>query len=174
MAYLTEAMLKSASQDRAIEQKFQESVASKEIAKTVFLSHSHLDKDLVLGLQRYLAKSGHKIYIDWQDTSMPRITNKETAIKIKDNIKKNEYFLMLATINSLKSRWVPWEVGVADSIKVYDKLLIIPVIINDERFEGSEYLAVYKRLEFDDKGVLSIFQPERKYVPDGPLSYFFK
>ncbi|NMC35214.1 MAG: toll/interleukin-1 receptor domain-containing protein [Veillonellaceae bacterium] len=172
MAYLTEAMLKAAPQDRALEQKFQESKASKETAKTVFLSHSHLDKDLVLGLQRYLAKSGYKLYIDWQDDAMPRITNKETAIKIKDKIKNNEYFLMLATKNALQSKWVPWEVGVADSLKPYDKLLVIPVATNGEDYPGREYLSVYKRLELKN-GILVIFKPAFETYDDGPLQRFF-
>ncbi len=172
MAYLTETMLKSAPQIRVLEQKHQEAIASKESAKTAFLSHSHLDKDLVLGLQRYLAQSGYKIYVDWQDAGMPRITNKETAVKIKERIKNNDYFLMLATKNALQSRWVPWEVGVADSLKPYDKLLIIPIVVDGEDFKGREYLSVYRRLEFTN-GNLLIFRPDYSIIDDGSLHKFF-
>ena len=42
--------------------------ASRAAAKaTVFLSHSHLDRDLVDAVKNLLASEGVKIYVDWMD-----------------------------------------------------------------------------------------------------------
>jgi hypothetical protein len=48
---------------------------------TVFLCHSHHDRVLVEGLIGLLDNIGIKIYVDWNDKSMPRVTNRETAEK---------------------------------------------------------------------------------------------
>ena len=123
-------------------------VTSREKAEvTAFLCHSHKDKTLVLGFIRRLAALGLKLYVDWNDTGMPQITNRETAAKIKGKIKEMGLFIMLATPNALASRWCPWELGVADQMKGYDRIVIVPVTDSSGKFEGSEYLQLYKRLE---------------------------
>lgn len=52
--------------------------------QTAFLSHSLKDADLAKGLQGFLQAQGWKVYIDWEDISMPPKPNRETAQKIKD------------------------------------------------------------------------------------------
>lgn len=47
---------------------------------------------------------------------------------------------MLCTGNAIQSRWVPWDVGIADTQKAFGKILIAPVADNQGRFNGSEYL----------------------------------
>jgi len=91
------------------------------------------------------------VYVDWQDSDMPKATNRETAEKIKKQIAKNEFFLVLATNNALSSRWVPWEIGVADQVKAnHDKMGIIPVVDDSGQFKGNEYLQLYKRITLDE------------------------
>ena len=114
---------------------------------TVFLSHSHKDKELVEGLIELLAEQGFHIYVDWNDSSMPRITRGATARKIKERIKELQLFFFLATENGLTSKWCPWELGVADSFKKWENILIIPVADPSGRFKGNEYLQIYKHLE---------------------------
>jgi hypothetical protein len=119
--------------------------------KTIFLSHSHQDEVLVKGFITYLGILGIKIYVDWQDSDMPKATNRETAEKIKKQIVRNDFFLVLATKNALNSRWVPWEIGVADQIKTnHDKIGIIPVVDETGVFKGNEYLQLYKRITLDE------------------------
>src|SRR5262245_6595223 len=78
-------------------------------AITVFLSHSHKDKDLVLGLVCFLGKLGIRVYVDWNDSSMPRVTDRTTAEKLKDKIHDCDLVLVVASKNGVESRWVPWE-----------------------------------------------------------------
>lgn len=115
--------------------------------QTAFLCHSHKDYELVKGLQVLLEESGWDIYIDWADTEMPSSPNKETATKIKSRIATTDWFLFLATNNSTQSRWCPWEIGIADSIKGYERILIIPTEDDSGNWYGNEYLQLYKRIQ---------------------------
>ncbi len=161
MAYLTESQLDQYSVSlemiKTASTFIVESRAAAEIS--VFLSHSHADEKRVRGLVNLLSKQGIKLYVDWLDHSMPKQTNRETATRIKTQIKNNDVFMVLATVNALASRWVPWEVGVADSIKSQDTILIVPVADKSGQFEGNEYLQLYKRLVISNAGAPSVFNP---------------
>ena len=118
MAFLTESLLK----EKSVGFKKYASYSSKYLTEsidqakiTVFLSHSHKDKELVVGLIELLAEQGFYIYVDWNDLDMPRITSRETARKIKEKISELQLFFFLATENGLNSKWCPWELGVVDS-----------------------------------------------------------
>ena len=116
------------------------------LTTNVFLSHSHEDKDAVKGFISLLASQGVYVYVDWNDSAMPRITNKETADRIIGKIKELDLFLFLATAKGLASRWCPWELGIADQAKGRNKILVIPVVNKDGSFTGNEYLQIYPHL----------------------------
>jgi len=152
MAFLTEEFLREKTKKRRLEKLAYETYIKKyewEAEVTVFLSHSHKDKELVEGFIQVLAERGISVYVDWNDTEMPRITNGETARKIKEKIKELDLFMLLATENALSSRWCPWELGVADSSKDWNKILIIPVADKSGKFKGNEYLRIYRHLDKD-------------------------
>jgi len=161
MAYLTELQLEqyavSPEMTKTAGAFIKESKSAAEL--TVFLSHSHADEKRVRGLINLLAKLGIKLYVDWLDHTMPKHTTRETASKIKAQIKSNDVFMLLATTSALASRWVPWEVGVADSIKPLDTIVVVPVADKSGRFEGNEYLQLYKRLVIATDGHPAIFNP---------------
>lgn len=124
---------------------FNEALAKKQ--QKAFLCHSHKDHELAKGLQVLMKENGWDLYIDWEDNEMPSTPNKETANRIKTKIKATDWFLFLATDNSTKSRWCPWEIGFADSAKGYDRILIIPVENDQGIWYGSEYLQLYKHMD---------------------------
>lgn len=163
MAFLTESQLRSYAGDERMASKAAVWVkkASREARLTIFLSHSHLDATLVKGLINYLASEGVSIYVDWNDTAMPRITGRDTANRIKVKIRDNALFVILATANALSSRWVPWETGVADQVKTTEAMLVIPVADPSGRFQGNEYLQLYKRMVVADDGKIAVFEPGR-------------
>ena len=115
--------------------------------QTAFLSHSHLDHDLARGVQGFLQSQGWMVYIDWQDVTLPSSPNSETASKIKSRIRQLDWFLFLATKNSIESRWCPWEIGYADGVKTYDDIVILPTTDSMGRFYGNEYLNLYRSLQ---------------------------
>ena len=95
MAFLTESVLREKASKfqkfaSASYEYFSKSTYQAQI--TVFLSHSHKDKELVEGLIELLAEQGIYIYVDWNDSSMPRITSAETAKKLRVELKKWIYF----------------------------------------------------------------------------------
>jgi hypothetical protein len=166
MAYLTEHQLTNfASQLRNASTNFSNIVRAKEAsasaAATIFLSHSHKDREKAQGLVYYLGTLGIKVYVDWNDSDMPRLTNKETAEKIKVEIKTKALFMILATRNALESRWVPWEIGIADQCKGDQRILLIPVADYSGRFDGNEYLQIYNRVEEAATGGYGVFSPSQ-------------
>ena len=92
---------------------------------------------------------------------MPPDTNKETANKIKSKIENNDHIVVLATNNAMNSRWVPWEIGIADIKKGTAGISILPIVGYYGKFEGNEYLQLYNRIVIADDGFLSVFEPNK-------------
>lgn len=159
MAYITESQLRNFAANQRHTSFGNVKSASAQANLTIFLSHSHKDKTLVEGLIVYLETLGVSVYVDWNDTQMPRITNRVTAENIKKEIAEQKVFMVLATRNALASKWVPWEVGVADQIKKAENVLIIPVADDSGQFHGSEYLQLYRRAVIADTGNYAVFDP---------------
>ncbi len=169
MAYITEAQLRTYAQGQQYITESQQFIKSSAVpaATSVFLSHSHLDRGLVKGFIRLLASLRVHVYVDWQDASMPRITGRDTAEKIKKKIDELNLFIIFATANALASRWVPWEIGVADQTKALESIFVVPVTDSSGVFAGNEYLQLYNEIEFFDQGEkrLGAFHPGIKQGP---------
>ncbi|MBK1688800.1 toll/interleukin-1 receptor domain-containing protein [Rubrivivax gelatinosus] len=130
------------------------------IQRTAFLCHSHHDRSLALGLQTVLKQHGMELYIDWQDSTMPDKPSAETAKRLRARIQECYWFLFLATQQSMMSRWCPWELGHADGTKLNERILVVPT--NDDRGSyGSEYIDLYRRVEFANDGRLAAFYPRQ-------------
>jgi hypothetical protein len=129
--------------------------ASSEVV--IFLSHSHHDKDLIENARLLIASQGVKTYVDYKDPSMSSITTPETARLLKEKIKACKKFIMLATNNALESKWVPWELGFADSALLINNVAIFPVADNDGTWRGSEYVGIYQSIEKGDSGDWGVF-----------------
>lgn len=126
---------------------------------TVFLSHSHDDRELVEPAANFLASLGVKVYVDWQDPLMPAITSADTARRIREMIRLNKRFLLLATENSLGSRWVPWELGYADGEKTFLDIAVLPISESTYREAPNEYIQVYLRVARASTGAWYVFEP---------------
>lgn len=133
-------------------------VAKSAIQRTAFLCHSHVDRDLAEGLQVRLKEQGFDLYIDWQDASMPVTPNAETADKLRSKIVACDWFLFLATANSMASRWCPWELGYADGKKPRDKIAIVPTS-DHHTTHGNEYIALYRYIDNAKSGEMGMFGP---------------
>lgn len=127
--------------------------------RTVFLSHSHDDRAIVEPIRKLLAAQGVILYVDWKDPVMPAVTSPETAKKIKLRIRAADKFVMLASNTSLRSRWVPWELGIGDVEKGLPSVAVFPVTPDYGKWEGSEYIGVYSTIEEADGGNLAVFEP---------------
>ncbi|MBR8537013.1 toll/interleukin-1 receptor domain-containing protein [Carboxylicivirga sediminis] len=126
---------------------------------SIFLSHSHLDKTIVMKMGLLFEKINTELYVDWMDKTLPESTNIETAAQIKTKISECNNFLFLATYHGLRSKWCNWELGIADSLKA-NQLAILPIESKSGNWKGNEYLQLYPEmvLETDNLEELSINQ----------------
>ncbi|SUB63601.1 Uncharacterised protein [Plesiomonas shigelloides] len=152
----------SRSRQTFVTKSLNEAMAKKQ--QTAFLCHSHKDQELAKGLQNLLNENGWEVYIDWLDEELPSSPDKETAEKIKLKITQTDWFLFLATPNSTASRWCPWEIGYADSVQSYEKILMIPTVDDNGRWHGNEYLQLYKSIsdasnKLTNKSGYAVFRP---------------
>jgi len=121
----------------------------KDSRKSIFLCHSHLDKTIVSKIALLFDKVDFDIYIDWMDKGMPKVTDKNTALMIRDKIEHCHKFLFLATSRGLQSKWCDWELGIAYSIKKENELAILPIQSKSGKWNGSEYLNLFPEMEFN-------------------------
>ena len=125
--------------------------------QTAFLCHSHEDSTLASGLQILLNENGWDLYIDWQDTTMPEKPSRDTAVRIQEKIRGLDWFLFLATPNSILSKWCPWEIGFADNAKPHNKILMIPTTDRSGVWYGNEYLQLYRRIDTAQGDMIATF-----------------
>lgn len=117
-------------------------------ATDVFLSHSSTDKDVLPQVIGFLEKHGAKVYIDKADKELPQKTSAETGVKLKERIAQCPKFIVLVTANSKSSRWIPWELGIADEKKKLPNIALLPDVGNQANADWpeQEYLGLYPRI----------------------------
>jgi hypothetical protein len=109
----------------------------------IFLSHKHDEKEFLEGAISLLKTYGVDVYIDWLDDGMPKSTSGQTAVRIKEKIKENHKFILLATEGAINSKWCNWELGLGDAGKYIDNIALLPIKKDYNDFSGSEYLEIY-------------------------------
>lgn len=146
--------------------------------QTAFLSHSTLDKELAVGLQVMLHEAGWHVYIDWQHNELfgerPTV---EHSKQLQRRMQQCSWFIYLATENSSKSRWCPWEIGFANASKGDDAIVVVQTSDDRNNTYGSEYLNLYRHIDFSSvaqKAQLHDVGPygrvrELKSMPRSPL-----
>jgi hypothetical protein len=155
MAILTKAQFALIAQSKAGTRGLQGNINesrmfSKATSTTsIFLSHSHADRDVIEQAKIFFENLGISIYVDWADKTMPESTNGITAQKIKNQIISiNDKFVLLATEKAVASKWCNWEVGIADPFKLPSKkIALLPLADNGGTWSGNEYLQIYPRIE---------------------------
>jgi len=115
--------------------------------KTIFLSHSHSDADVIEPAVLLLKSISVDVYVDWKDSSMPKVTDAVTAKKLKEYIKGHDRFVLLASPAAIGSNWVNWELGYGDAQKYIADIAIFPTGDNDGQWKDAEYLRIYPRFD---------------------------
>ena len=113
-----------------------------------FLSHSSKDDELVMGATRILSNHGATVYVDRIDPTLPPYTSKETAAALKRRIGQCKKFVLLASENSKESRWVPWELGIADGERGISNIALFPAVEDgsSKGWTSWEYMGLYRRI----------------------------
>jgi hypothetical protein len=117
---------------------------------TVFLSHKHDERELLDGAISFLKSQGVEVYVDWLDDGMPKHTSGETAKRIKEKIKENRKFILLASEGAINSKWCNWELGLGDAEKYIRNIAILPVEKENHSYSGSEYLQIYPYVVYEN------------------------
>jgi hypothetical protein len=116
---------------------------SKFLKTKIFLSHKHDELENLEGAISFLNSHSIQVYVDWLDEGMPKTTCGNTAVRIKEKIKENDKFILLATEGAINSKWCNWELGLGDAAKYISNIAILPVKNDYSDFSGSEYLEIY-------------------------------
>ncbi len=117
----------------------------------IFLSHSVIDSDLVLGIKNMLVNLGNRVYVDWQDDPHLERTkvSPETAAILRKRMRQSKSLLYLATEAASSSKWMPWELGYFDGL-TNGAVAIMPLMDNaSDTFGGQEYLGLYPKVTKD-------------------------
>ena len=104
-----------------------------------------------------MTRAGRFTSIGWMRT-LPDKPDRQTASAIKVRIQSSNYFIFLATPNSVKSRWCPWEIGYADGVRKINSIFVVTTQDASGTY-GNEYLGLYKHIDFTDKGQLAAWMP---------------
>lgn len=122
----------------------------------VFLSHSYMDQELVLGAKQLLEEKGLTVYVDWIDDPLldRREVTRATAEKIRARMRQCRSLLYLHSANATKSKWCPWELGYFDAFTHPSRrVFIFPVTAADRAYTSQEYLNLYDTVDMASIGV---------------------
>ena len=136
----------------------------------IFLSHSFLDADIILGVKLSLEDLGYSIYVDWtEDPQLDRKTiTKATAALLRERMNSSKCLFFATSKNSMSSKWMPWELGYKDGQN--EKAAILPVSESryENEYKGQEYLAIYPYIQSDSdrqgKQLLWIHENSKIYI----------
>ncbi len=136
-----------------IKRNLQEAVLLKEAShtktgKTVFLSHSSKDKEHLPAVISILENHGGRVYVDSEDDRLPSTPNSETSEILRGIVKSCRRFVLFVTTNSKDSRWIPWELGLADGEKGQWPVALFPTAEKsyEQKWSETEYLGLYQRI----------------------------
>lgn len=112
----------------------------------IFLSHSSLDAEIVSSIKHHIETvMGFTVYVYWiNDPSLTSAVTKANAQIIKSRMNACKSLIYAFTDNSIKSKWMPWELGYFDGKK--NKVAILPISAaenSSDSYTGQEYLGLY-------------------------------
>jgi hypothetical protein len=144
-------------------ERFEESATFHALKCDTFLAHSSEDIELIKNIILYFQDLGAKPYIDKDDMELPSITSSNTATTLIANIKACNKFVVIITDNSINSKWVPWELGVANISKGYNNIAVLQIEGNvvDGECKNNEYLGIYSQIR-EQNGSLIVYSPDKK------------
>lgn len=148
MSFITESQIKNQRRSTKTFMTLNESLRtfkneSSYLKTKIFLSHKHDEKEFLEGAITLLKTYGVDVYVDWLDEGMPKTTSGQTAVRIKEKIKENHKFILLATEGAINSKWCNWELGLGDAAKYIENIALLPIKKDYNDFSGSEYLEIY-------------------------------
>ena len=188
MAYLSPAYLQRYDVTNFSNRGYIAEAKTASLKASVFLSHSTADDEHVGRIVLFFREFGAVVYADNYDTTLPDPPNLTTAVTLRRRISHTQRFVVPISSNSRNSRWIPWELGIADGQKGPAQVAILPVTQTgtEEAWAVEKYFGLYPRIRQAD-GEWRVIDPrDNKYWPlnqsltgqkmsayKNPLSVFF-
>jgi hypothetical protein len=138
------ARLESQRVRASMESLLHESQKVHRLSYDIFLSHSKLDSELILGVKLILESNGHSVYVDWiSDPQLDRArVSAATAAKLRVRMGQSQSLFYVHSKNASTSRWMPWELGYFDGHN--GNVAVLPIVDSESfSFHGEEYLGLY-------------------------------
>ena len=129
-------------------------------AYDVFLSQTHADAEIVLGIYDLLTTSGLTVFCDW--ISAPEVSREavtpHNAAFLRYVMGKCASLLFIDSQSAHESVWMGWELGWFDGHDGH--VAILPVLTEEHSFyRGREFLGLYPYVTVTEQGVLSVVRP---------------
>ena len=139
---------KEANAQRLLKEAAVQASAADRLQRTVFLSHSTKDDDLVAGVVQVLEIHGGRAYVDHFDPSIAGSDCLAIAERLRLAIKGCRKFVLLASPRSKDSTWIPWELGLGDGLQTANNVALFPSAetMLDMEWANREYLGLYRRV----------------------------
>ena len=81
----------------------------------IFLSHQKDDKEICKKISEYILAANMDVYFDENDTDLKvshQQNNPDAVVNcIKEGINRSTHMLVIVSPSTVKSSWVPWEIG---------------------------------------------------------------
>lgn len=120
-------------------------------SKNLFLSHSLSDLGPAKAAVNLLEKHGAEVYLDVEDVSIRNsATSKDIASRLRTAIRHCKRLVVIVTENTQTSRWIPWEMGIADVEFGESRVALLPAKASasaSELWVQQEYFDLYARIE---------------------------
>lgn len=151
MAFLTYAAASRLGRE-VTEERLEKSASAATAAKDVFVSHATLDRQYLRGIARILVGHSASYYIDKLDTLLPTITSTSTAEMLAKRITTSRRMVVVVSMNSARSRWVPWELGLAHGVLGATCVAILPIAAFsvEQPWAQQEYLGLYPQITWHE------------------------
>jgi len=122
--------------------------ASDPAGKTVFLSHSSKDNDLLPGVIRILESNGGRVYVDVKDAALPQGDFVGIASRLRNAVKTCRKFVLLVSQRTNCSAWIPWELGLGDGKNHDENVALFPSAEKhyEQEWSKQEFLGLYRRI----------------------------
>lgn len=161
MALLTESEARAAARTatrnsyKSTETLLREARHTTRTSFDIFLSHSRLDGEIVLGIKVILESNGQSVYVDWIDDPQldrSRVTP-ATAETLRVRMRQSQSLFYVHSSNASTSRWMPWELGYFDGFN--GNVAILPVVasVGQTAFRGEEFLGLYPYVDVTSQAI---------------------
>jgi len=118
--------------------------------KDLFLSHSRKDEDHVGPALGLLEQHGASVYVDLQDAGIKGLAGPAIADRLRKAVKACRRLVVLVTEETRSSRWIPWEMGLADGVAGSDRVALLPLRPSatvSVLWLNQQYFELYGRIE---------------------------